>query len=301
MWIPLLAALCSTVPIDSCPCRGCGPRNDSLSRGTSLPFVFESSSSSFKVRSYSSRLSADVIARAAEAQRSHFYWHWREEEEPADWNPRCEIVIHASRGSYLAAVGRGGETSYGSSWLDVRDRKCHGRRIDLLPDAQGRLSALPHELTHVVLCDMLDGRIPPRWLDEGIALLADSAEKQRLHARDLADAQSRRLTFRAVELMNLDRYPHASRVPAFYAQSASLTGFLARQGKPSLLLEFAESSLDVGCDRALREIYRIDGTAALERAWIAQTSPAQEYPAAGTPGRELQLAVAGGDSATDGD
>ncbi len=88
---------------------------------------------------------------------------------------------------------------------------------------------------------MLDGRIPPRWLDEGIALLADSAEKQRLHARDLADAQSRRLTFRAVELMNLDRYPHASRVPAFYAQSASLTGFLARQGKPSLLLEFAES------------------------------------------------------------
>ncbi|MEX2175375.1 MAG: hypothetical protein WD872_13520 [Pirellulaceae bacterium] len=263
-----------------------------MARGTNSPFVYESSSSSFQVRSYSRRLSADAVARAAEAQRSHFYWHWRDETEPADWNPRCEIVVHASRGSYLAAVGRGGETSYGSSWLDVRERKCRGRRIDLLPDAHGNLSALSHELTHVVVCDMLGGRIPPRWLDEGIALLADSQEKQRMHARDLADARSRRLTFRAVELMNLDSYPAASRVPAFYAQSASLTSFLARQGKPSLLLEFAETSVEVGCDQALREVYRIDGTAALERAWIAQSSRPQEYPAAGIPGRTLQLARA---------
>ncbi len=64
------------------------------------------------------------------------------------------------------------------------------RRIDLLVDKQGALTSLPHELTHVVLADCFAGRQPPLWLDEGVAMLADTHDKQMLHERDYMDALS---------------------------------------------------------------------------------------------------------------
>jgi len=274
MWL-LLFAVCAASPVDECPCAGCRP--SPASRATRLAFTSEAVSANFLVRSLDRRCSAETVARAAEAQRAHLYCHWQEVNEARDWNPRCEVVVHASRSSYLAAVGRGGESTFGSSWLDLRAGKCLGRRIDLLTDSQSLLSALPHELTHVVVCDMLGGHVPPRWLDEGMALLADSAEKQALHDRDLSNAQSRQLTFRAAELLNVDAYPHPSRVPAFYAQSRSLTAFLAGRGKPSLLLKFAEIAGEQGPDQALRALYGIDGVAELERAWLGPRSSPISY------------------------
>ena len=43
-------------------------------------------------------------------------------------------------------------------------------------------------MTHVVLADLLNGRQPPRWADEGMAILADTRDKQLLHERDLTAA-----------------------------------------------------------------------------------------------------------------
>ncbi|MCI0361477.1 MAG: hypothetical protein L0211_23590 [Planctomycetaceae bacterium] len=136
---------------------------------------------------------------------------------------------------------------------------------------------MPHELTHVVVSDMLKGRTAPRWLDEGIAMLADSPEKQALHAKDLAAARSAGLSFRASELLSLEAYPAPSRIPAFYGQSAALTSFLARRGKPSQLLEFAELTIERGPDQALRAVYDIDGIPALEREWLSQTTQQDSY------------------------
>ena len=50
------------------------------------------------------------------------------------------------------------------------------------------MTALPHELTHLILADRFSPRQVPRWSDEGMAVLADPAEKQRLHLRDLRQA-----------------------------------------------------------------------------------------------------------------
>jgi hypothetical protein len=120
-------------------------------------------------------------------------------------------------------------------------------------------------------------------------MLADSVEKQALHAKDFATARSSGLSFRAGELLNLDGYPAPSRIPAFYGSSASLTSFLARRGKPSQLLEFAELAIEQGTDRALRIIYDIEGTTALERQWLSQASGFESYllararPSMGSP------------------
>jgi hypothetical protein len=129
------------------------------------------------------------------------------------------------------------------------------------------MAALPHEMTHVILADLLGGRQPPRWADEGMAMLADTKEKQLLHERDLAQGLASGRAFRLAELLALDAYPHASRVPAFYGQSVSITAFLALRDDPAKFVEFLRRTGEQGHDSALRKVYAIDGVAELERLW----------------------------------
>ena len=72
---------------------------------------------------------------------------------------------------------------------------------------QWQTAALPHELTHVILADCFVGRLVPRWIDEGAALLADPAEKQLRHKAEMAGALADRSAFRVVELLTLEDYP----------------------------------------------------------------------------------------------
>jgi hypothetical protein len=187
------------------------------------------------------------------------------------------VVVHGTRTSYLAAVGRGGAQSEGTSWIEFGPTGLKARRIDVLAEGNEGLSPLPHEMTHVLLAGLL-GCQPPRWIDEGVAILADSPEKQTLHYRDLREGLQQRHAFRCGELMTLDDYPAPHRVPAFYGQSASLVTFLAKRDTPARFLAFTERAMSGGYDRALREVYEIDGVAELERLWyvdhVAQANAA---------------------------
>ena len=118
-----------------------------------------------------------------------------------------------------------------------------------------------------ILADRFAGRQPPRWLDEGIATMADSARKQTLHVRDCQDALRRGTALRIIDVLALEQFSSARQVPAFYGQSLSLVQFLTAADRPETLLRFAEAALENGYDRALRQHYRIDGVAALEREW----------------------------------
>ena len=140
--------------------------------------------------------------------------------------------------------------------------------------AKNSLSALPHELTHVILADLFNGRQPPRWIDEGIAVLADQASKQQLHQRDLKLAFDNQATFSAGELLLSENYPQAKRMGTFYGQSASMVAFLAQREDPAKLILFTRRVLEQGYDVALREIYQIDGISAFERLWNVDQSQA---------------------------
>jgi hypothetical protein len=142
--------------------------------------------------------------------------------------------------------------------------------IDVRGDSPHGLAAVPHEMTHVILADLLDGRQPPRWADEGMAILADSREKQLLHERDLSRGIARGHAFRIPELVTVQVYPEASRIPAFYGQSASLTALLAQRDDPARFVEFLRRALDSGYDQALRDVYHLDNVAHLERLWHEQ-------------------------------
>jgi hypothetical protein len=224
-------------------------------------------SDNFSIWSYDTRWPATKVGVLAEAQRHHLYWHWQENREPAHWTPKCIIVVHKNRTSYLAAVGTGGNQSLGSSLLDMRQGKCRSRRIDLLADKDGKLTALPHELTHVVVADLLGNREIPRWLDEGMAVLADSVTKQQAHADDLQRSRLQNQIYPVAQLLLMEGYPSTSRIPVYYAQSASLTAMLAQRDKPKELIAFTAAAMDDGYDQALNDVYGIEGIAELERLW----------------------------------
>jgi hypothetical protein len=143
--------------------------------------------------------------------------------------------------------------------------------------------ALAHELTHVVLADRFAGRQPPRWADEGIALLADSAEKQRLHERDCQCALRRGDAIPLVELLQLERCSSCAQVAAFYGQSRSLVAFLVRLGTPVQFVDFVERAMTQGHDSALRQTYGIESVAQLDRRWRESALSSQK------PARPLRL------------
>lgn len=225
-------------------------------------------SANFRIICYARAGDSAKIAEHCEKLRTALNQFWFPDSTAEAWNPPCDVIVHQSAASYSQAVGRGAAATSGSADVQYDGETITARRIDLRSDRLDLLTAaLPHEMTHVVVADWTKGRPLPLWADEGMAMLADPAEKQSRHARDLADALGSRAEFNAAELLNLDGYPAHDRWPAFYAQSHALVAYLVRKDSPERLVQFLEAAERSGYDAALREHYGIDGASALRPAW----------------------------------
>lgn len=234
-------------------------------------------SENFHVCIQSNKMQASEIARVCEVVLAQTKTaRFSDDTEPLRWRPRCQIVIHPNKTSYLAAVGAGGAATVGSAIVERREGRVISRRIDLCATTRGgALSALPHEMTHVVLSDRFPNADPPRWADEGLAVLADPPLKQARHAKELETAIRDRALFRLPELMSDAGQASVQRPGVFYAQSTSLVEFLVARGTRIQFLDFLTVASEAGYDRALRKVYEIDGMATLEALWHRNiTSPA---------------------------
>jgi hypothetical protein len=238
------------------------------------------STDNFEITARGSAADLEAWGRRCEALRIELRAKWfASETSDAAWTPRCIVVLHDDATSYLRAVP-GGERTVGSSLIEFGHDCVALRRIDVRGDRTDWLTeAMPHELMHVLLADRAIRAPFPRWAEEGLALLADTAAKQAAHDVDFRRALDRRGQFRVVELVSLESYPSASRVATFYGQSASLVRFLAAQGNPTRFVDFVEQTTLVGHDAALRAIYGINGVAALESAWLRSLSGANKLAA----------------------
>jgi hypothetical protein len=220
----------------------------------------------FRILNFGSQVADEGTQRACEAVRKQLAARWY--CELAAWSPKCEVVLHPTRDAYLRAVGAGGRNTVGSALVDRHDGVIRSRRIDICAVKAGWVeSALAHEMTHVVLADRFTGPVP-RWVDEGVAILADPRDKQGRHREDLVRALAHREAFRVCELMTLADYPAPNRWGTFYGQSASLVQFLVAQHGEQTFMDFVEASLADGYDGASRRVYRCD-LAELERHWRA--------------------------------
>lgn len=211
------------------------------------------------------------LAARAERLRSELQAEWLGKDDAdtaAFWRPKCQIVLHTSLSSYVAAVGRGSEHTVGSSLVDVHQGRITNRRIDLL--AAGSASpalALPHELTHVLLKDVFPTSVIPPWADEGAAILADATDKQARHRRDFAAAVEHHAAFETAALLGANDYPAPDRVGIFYGQSASLVRYLVDRGGPRQFVDFLACAETQGYDTALRDCYGLRDVGALDHAW----------------------------------
>jgi hypothetical protein len=176
----------------------------------------------------------------------------------------------------VAAVGSGSEHTVGSSLVKVEKGQITSRRIDLLGDQTEFLTAaLPHEMTHVILCDRFTSTPPPRWADEDMATLADTQAKQARHQYDLASAISNGTRFRVAKLLAMDDYPSPNRYGIFYGESVSLTEFLVKRASPQQFVQFIERAEVEGYDQALEKCYGISGSVALDHEWRQSVNPVQ--------------------------
>ncbi len=230
----------------------------------------KSESSNFFIHATSDEATRAKVARTCEKLRKQLTTKWFGDNLEA-WERKCHVVLHRTKSTYQQAVGDAVANTSGSTWIEFDKRNktlVTLRRIDLLCDkVADDLTALPHELTHALLADWFEDQQPPRWLDEGIAVLNDPVAKQALHLRDLRNAYYNHTSFRILELLQLEDHPRQDRIPAFYGQSLALVQFLIERESPDKLLKFVARSHTVGHDSALREIYDIDGIAALEHLW----------------------------------
>jgi tetratricopeptide (TPR) repeat protein len=225
-------------------------------------------SAHFRVFHRQSRDLAERVAKVAEQTRLAMSRKWLG-NDGEEWVPKCDVFLHATRDDYLGA-GPVALDSPGHSRIetDPATGRVVSRRMHLRCDNPALLGAvLPHETTHVVIAGLFGGRPAPRWIDEGIAVLSEPAEKVNQHRQNLARAGRDHDLFPVRELVQMDQYPAARRITTFYAQSVSLVEFLSRQKGPLAFSRFVRDCQREGCEAALRRHYGYRDLADLEARW----------------------------------
>ena len=215
---------------------------------------------------------AEAIVRHAEQVRERAFETLLGASAPSPWTVRCEIHLHATEESFAEAVGGPPDGARGATAIEFAVDGICVRRIDLMDDDPTAVpDALAHELVHVILADHFTTAPPPRWADEGLAVLFDDEAKQAGHARDFAAARRAGMTWSASHLLAMEEYPrepHRQRV--FYGQSAALVRWLIDQRGAATLLSFLDDAAAIGEGAALERHYGFSTVAALERAWLSQ-------------------------------
>ena len=236
---------------------------------------FVTETNNFRVCCEESSEIATELSKNAESLRAKLRAQWLADTGKSAWTPKCQVVLHSSRQSYTAAVGRGSERTVGSSLVKVEHGEITRRRLDLIGgQTDYRSAALPHELTHVVLRDRFLVNPIPRWADEGAATIADTSDKQERHRKDLQKALADGTTVSAAALVASDEFPRIDRWGTFYGESVSLTKFLVNRESPVRFVNFVEAAASNGYDKALKDTYGIKNLAELDHQWRRQLSVA---------------------------
>lgn len=236
----------------------------------SQPSVIESPN--FRIYGVSRLPNARAIADDCEALRRSLCRTWFGDRRVPDWSPKCDVVVHATKASYLRAVGQDQFATVGSSRIDTSGEKVTLRRLDILASRAGWFATtVPHELTHLIMADEFGAGELPAWADEGMAVLADPPAKQSLHARDFRAGRLNGSTSRLASFVGESSYPSAKTVAVFYGQSASLVKYLVARGSPTDFVRFLHLAEKEGYDAALTAVYRLGGVHVLEREWLAST------------------------------
>lgn len=212
---------------------------------------------------------AAIIREHAETIRREAFSRLLGDPQPRPWLVPCEIHVHSSADSFERSVGGPPADARGATSLEFSGGRVVARRIDVMGDGPAIVpDAIDHELVHVVLADHFVHAAPPRWADEGLALLFDTLEKQRGHEADFQAARSRGLAMSAADLLAVEDYPaDSARQKIFYGQSAALVRWLIARRDPATFIRFVDDASNVGMEAALDRHYAITSLDSVSSAW----------------------------------
>jgi len=222
----------------------------------------------FRIFHNQPREMVEQAARVAERTRLAMQRRWFGRTGPT-WNPKCDLFLHTSGADYSKVTGAPA-TSPGHSSFRIEGGLVVGRRIDLHCDDLNMLAAvLPHETTHTVVAGNLGEKPVPRWADEGMAVLTEPRDKIDRHLKKLAAYRDQRQLFPVSQLMQMNEYPDAHYVGAFYAESVSVVEFLTTQThkSPEVFTQFVRDGQREGYKTALRHHYGFNSFEELQRSW----------------------------------
>jgi hypothetical protein len=220
---------------------------------------------SFRVQHTGARELAETVAKTAENARREIFERWS--GPPAgSWDLKCEIVIHPTAEAYARATGRP-SASTGAANVRLTNGRVSERRIDLRADDAAMVAnALPRELTHIVLADLFPDKPPPKWAEEGMAVLAGTAEEASRYTSTLRRCARDGEWFGVAQLMDLKDYP-AEKITGFYCESVSLTQYLVHAHGEKNFTIFLRDCQRYGTTQALKRQYGMDNPQALETVW----------------------------------
>ncbi len=174
------------------------------------------------------QVTADGLAQACEHYRAELARKWSGKLlAPWDSPALIEVTVDNSSGGGTTSIWiqAGRVTNIQGRW--------QGTRQKLIDDV------VPHEVLHCVFLSALGTGNVPLWINEGVAVTAESpAERSRSTGRIIRALHTRpNPCFTMAELMSQVNYPQrADRVRLFYDQSHSLISFLLEKGgRPKLL------------------------------------------------------------------
>lgn len=222
---------------------------------------------SFRVRYQGDRALAERIAAAAEAKRKELFERWSGPPAGAWDSPKCEVVLHPNAECFAKMTQRPAAAT-GHALVKLTGGRATERRIDLRADDAALLpNALPRELTHVILADLFPTTPPPKWAEEGMAVLAGDPDEVSRFIRTLPRCYRDGHLFPLATLMELKEFPEANRITGFYCESVALVDYLVKLKDERTFTVFLRDCQRYGIASSLKRTYGIDGPQALEQAW----------------------------------
>lgn len=210
-------------------------------------------SASFVVKFQGRKATAEELIRAAEKARAEVFERW---SGPAggDWSPKCEIVLHPTADAFAAATGLPA-TASGRAEVKLSEGKVASRRIDLRADDETLIeTALPRELTHIILADLYPSKPPPAWAALSMAVLSTNPDEVDRYLK------TARRCARDGELPSAESVLAAETVPAkgvtgFHAGSVAVAEYLVRWKGEKMFTAFVRDGLRYGPEAALKRQY----------------------------------------------
>jgi hypothetical protein len=250
-------------------CREVTCRLERLSReseGLGDRWLLEESGS-FRVFHFASeRALAPRLVRHAERSRAHQLRRWQG-ASPSPWRPRCDVYLYPTT-RLLAELGDGSAKAGSASAAPARLTRGQllSRRLNLAADDRELLeNTLPHEISHIIVSELLAPARVPLWAHEGLAMLEEASSAQRSYLTRAAGAADGS-AFLPRTLMEATRYPDAPHLHGFYAQSFALTRHLLARGSAAAFIAFLRDHATAGPEAALRRHHGL-GLAELQAAW----------------------------------